>query len=214
MKPLRMVSVLLLLVLVLAAGLALLAQDSKSSSVIAHFNASLTFEGQSKYADALKEMEAIPTDSKKDYLILLRLGWLEYLNQKYDLSEKYYRQAFGASTEKSVEALLGLTLPLAARQDWTEVETTYEKILSKDPSNYTAHLRLGQMYMNRGDYPSAVIHLSNVLEHYPAAYEAVLSSAWNNFSLGKKDEARRLFERALMLSPNDTSAQRGLSSLK
>ena len=170
-------------------------------------------EGRGKYSDALKEMEAISPEAKNDYAVMLRFGWVEYLNLKYDLSEKYYRQAIMASPS-SVEALLGLTLPLAAKQDWQEVEASYQKILGMDPANYTAHLRLGQIYLNRGDYAIAATHLSTALEAYPASYEAVLYSAWNDASLGKKDEARKLFEHALMLSPGDTSATRGLSSLK
>ena len=213
MKPRRLIIPLVVLILIVAAGLVLHAQDSKTNAAITHFNASLTHEAKDEYVDALKEMEAIPADAKNDYAVLLRLGWVEYLNRKYDLSEKYYRQAVMASYT-SIEALLGLTLPLAAKQDWAEVETCYQKVLSIDPENYTAQLRLGQIYLNRGDYSGAAGHLASVLEHYPANYEAVLSSAWNDYGLGRKDEARKLFERALMLSPGDTSAQRGLSSVK
>ncbi|HEY3296440.1 MAG TPA: tetratricopeptide repeat protein [bacterium] len=214
MKPFRLASVIILFAfLLLAAGLVLHAQDTKDSVVIPHYNASLAQEANGKYADALKEMEAIPTNARSDYAVVLRFGWLEYMNAKYDLAEKYYRQAVAAAP-KSVEALLGLTLPLAAVQDWTQVEATYHKVLALEPVNYTAHLRLGQMYMNRGDNNAAAAHFANALEHYPAAYEAVLSSGWNEFSLGNKDAARRLFERALMMSPGDTSALRGLSGLK
>jgi hypothetical protein len=41
-----------------------------------------------------------------------------------------------------------------------------------------------------------------------------LFSAWNESSLGNKNDARKLFERALMLSPGDTSALRGMAGLK
>jgi len=214
MKPFHLIGILILVVIVLAAGFVVRAQSSKSSGAIAHFNSSLTAEENGKYADALKEMEAIPADARSDYAVVLRFGWVNYENQKYDAAVRYYERAATASGNKSIEALLGLTLPLAAKQDWSQVEATYEKILAMDPANYTANLRLGQIYMNRADYSMAAEHLGKALEHYPAAYEAVLSSAWNELSLGRTNDARKLFERALMLSPGDTSATRGLSSLK
>jgi tetratricopeptide (TPR) repeat protein len=210
----RWISIVFLALLLLAAGISLHAQNGKSGGTVSHFNASLAFEKQGKYADALKEMEAIASEGKDNYAVNVRLGWLYYENRQYDSSENYYRQAITLSGQKSVEAMLGMTLPLAAKQDWKEVESTYRKLLAVDPQNYTANLRLGQIYLNQGDYARAATNLGSVLDHYPADYEAVLSSAWNDYSLGKTADARKLFERTLMLSPGDTSAQRGLSYLK
>jgi tetratricopeptide (TPR) repeat protein len=210
----RWISLLLLIVLVLLAGLALQAQNPKPSAVISHFNSSIAAEEKSNYADALTEMEAVSEEGKDDYAVNLRLGWLYYQTKNYGQSEKYYRQALALSGQKSVEALLGLSLPLAAKPDWKGVENVYERVLAMDPANYTANLHLGQILMNRGDFARAESLLGTALEHYPATYEVVLSSAWNSYSLGRMRDARLLFERTLMLSPGDTSAQRGLSYLK
>jgi len=210
----RWIGIVVLVLALLAAVISLHAQGGKTGSLISHFNASLAFEKQGNYAAALKEMEAIGAEGKESYAVNVRLGWLYYKNSQYDPSENYYRLGIMLSGQKSIEAMLGLTLPLAANQDWKQVESTYQKILGIDPENYSANLRLGQIYLNQGDFARAATYLDRIAERYPTDYETVLSTAWNDFSLGKTTDARRLFERTLMLSPGDTSAQRGLSYLK
>ena len=49
-----------------------------------------------------------------------------------------------------------------------------------------------------------------VVTHYPFAYDGLLMCGWNNYQLGKKQEAKELFVRVLMLSNNDKSALDGL----
>jgi tetratricopeptide (TPR) repeat protein len=201
------------LALTLAAG-RLHAQSGAAAQTIVQFNQSLTAEAEDRYADALKDLESLPSEAKSDYLVSLRLGWLCYLNQDYDRAVSYYQQASQSARGRSIEALLGLTLPLAAKSDWTRVEESYRRVLSMDPHNYTANLRLGQIELNRGDFSQAELYLKTALENYPGEYEANLSSAWNNYYLGHAADARVLFERALMLSPGDTSATRGLQLVR
>jgi tetratricopeptide (TPR) repeat protein len=186
------------------------------SSVISHFNQSLEYEGHGKMADALSEMEtaAAAPEAKDDYLVTVRLGWLNFLNRNYEASVKYYQEASGLAKQRSIEALLGLTLPLAAKQDWTAVESAYLKILAIDPGNYTANLKLGQIYLSRADYADAKKYVGKALENFPGEYEANLSFGWTAFYLGQKDQARTCFEHALMLSPLDSSATNGLEHLK
>jgi tetratricopeptide (TPR) repeat protein len=94
------------------------------------------------------------------------------------------------------------------------VVSVYLKILRQDPAHYTANLRLGQIYLNRGDFTSAETYLGKVLDRYPGDYEANLLSGWNDYFLGRKADARTAFEHALMASPGDTSAMRGYSMVK
>jgi tetratricopeptide (TPR) repeat protein len=203
--------------ILIVASLALLilssslrAEDASSNPVIVQFNKSLAAESESRYAEALTDMESLPADAKNDYLVTLRLGWLTYLNQDYDRSASYYQQADQIARGRSVEALLGLTLPLAAKSDWGRVQDAYRRILVLDPKNYTANLRLGQIELNSGAFQQADRHLKTALENFPGEYEANLSSAWNDYYLGNMGNAKMLFERALMISPGDTSATRGI----
>jgi tetratricopeptide (TPR) repeat protein len=202
--------------ILLALALAMMLSAQENSGVIAHFNKSLSYESQGKLTEALSEMEAAAAlpEAKDDYLVTVRLGWVNYLNHNYDASKQYYRDAFRTSKQKSVEALLGLTLPLAATQDWTEVEATYLKALAVDPSNYTANVKLGEIYLSRGDYADAEKYTGRALDLFPGEYEANLYFGWSAYWSGSKGRARIAFEHALMLSPGDTSATNGLGQSK
>jgi tetratricopeptide (TPR) repeat protein len=181
--------------------------------IIQVFNSSLTYESQDKSAEALQELEKAYPSAKSNYLVNLRMGWLHYSSQKYEFSEKYYRLALDLN-KKSIEAMLGLTLPLAAQNKWDDVVKLYEAILEIDSDQYDANLRLGQILLNRGNYAQAQKHLGNVHLHYPGDYESNLSLGWANYYLGKKERAVECFTAALMLSPQDTSALRGMNLVK
>jgi tetratricopeptide (TPR) repeat protein len=200
--------------LVLGAAAYLFAQTAPPALDVVRFNASITDEQNKDIASALREMSVLYDAAPDNYLVNVRLGWLEYLNGAYTESVQYYRRAFDLSGQQSVEALLGLRLPLAAQNDWKSVESVYRQILQLDGGNYEANLRLGQIYLNRGDHSRAKPYLENVAQHYPADYEANLSSAWNDYSLNDYPRSRAEFQTVLMLSPGDTSATRGLQLLK
>ena len=199
-----------------AAGAAfyLFAQSPSSAPDVARFNLSLTYEQNGDYASAVNEMNALHDAAPDNYLVNLRLGWLEYLSGDYGKSVTYYRRASDLTHEQSVEALLGLRLPLAAQSDWAAVESTYRNILQLDPEHYEANLRLGQIYLNRADFARAKPYFDRVLRRYPADYEANLSGAWNDYSLNDIASSRAKFETVLLISPADTSAIRGLDLLK
>ena len=49
---------------------------------------------------------------------------------------------------------------------------------------------------------------------YPFTYDYLLMYAWTSFQLGKSREAKVLFNKVLMLSPEDTSALEGLGLIE
>jgi len=46
---------------------------------------------------------------------------------------------------------------------------------------------------------------------YPFDYYSTLMSGWTKYFLGKKNEAKRLFNNVLIISPADQSAKDGLN---
>jgi tetratricopeptide (TPR) repeat protein len=182
-------------------------------SKIKIFNQSIAYESEMNYKKALETMVSSYEDNKNDYLFNLRLGWLYYLNEKYDSSIKYYTNSKKIK-QSAIEPMLGLTLPLAAQDKWDEVKKQYEAVLGADPKNFTANLRLGQIYLNGTDYQNAKKYLEVVHNLYPAEYEPNLSLGWTYYYLGNKSKAKELLTNALMLSPNDKLAKEGLELLK
>lgn len=178
------------------------------------FHESLKQETVQDYKKSLQALEGVYRENNDDYLLTLRLGWLNYLAKKHDESKDYYSQAFALSKNKSIEALLGRTYPLSALNDWDGVAAMYNTVLKIDPMNYTANLRLGQILLNKAAYSEAKTYLEKAHVHYPGSYEPNLSLGWTSYYLGDRQKATALLTTALMLSPGDTLALKGLRLLK
>jgi tetratricopeptide (TPR) repeat protein len=114
----------------------------------------------------------------------------------------------------AIEPLLGYVYPLSALEKWDEVIKQYEAILKIEPSNYLANFRLGLIYYNRKDYLVSKKYLDKALNLFPFEYDVVHLSAWNHLSLANYREAKVLFNKALMIRPNDMSSLEGLKNIK
>ncbi|MEJ5304422.1 MAG: tetratricopeptide repeat protein [Ignavibacteria bacterium] len=181
---------------------------------ISAFNTSINEALKGNYQKATDALLNVYKNNENDYLLNLRLGYLYYLQKKYDQSINYYQKAIRLTQEKSIEPYLGLTLPLSGQEKWNEIEKIYQKVLTLDPNNYTANLRLGQLYFNRREYSKAENFLKKVYDLYPSDYEANLYLGWTYFYLNKKSEAKSHFINTLMISENDKSALEGLKLVK
>lgn len=177
------------------------------------FNNSIQEESLGNYSKSITEIKNIYKDFKTDYLVNLRLGWLYYLSKDYDNSAKYYKEAIRLSNNSS-EALFGLTYPYSAIEKWGEIESIYKGILEKDKYNYTANLRLGQIYLNSTNYLNAKTYLERNIQSYPSDYETNLYLGWTYYYLGNSSKAREYFVNALIAKPSDTSATEGLKYTK
>ncbi len=177
------------------------------------FNKSINAEADYNYKEAIEPLLKIYDNYASDYLVNLRLGWLYYKINKFDESLRYYYKAVKIS-DNSVEALLGLTLPLSSQNKWDEIEDVYKRILDKDEQNYTANLNLGKYYFNTKNFLNAKIYLNKLFENYPSDYSANLYLGWTLYFLGDNSNAAEHFERALIANPGDSSAQEGLNLVK
>ncbi len=174
------------------------------------FKESYEYEGKGQYTDAINVLKNVYNENL--YEINLRLGWLYYLNKQYDESVLYYQKAINL-LPYSIEAKFGIVNPLAAQEKWDKVAEQYVAILSTDPQNTIANYRLGLNYYYKADYTNAYKQFEKVVNLYPFDYSSVLMYAWSNYMLGKKKEAELLFNKVLLLSPDDKSALEGLGLL-
>ncbi len=200
----------LTIILIMFTTFNILPQNNVKTSA---FSSSVKFENNKEYEKALKEIRNIYPDYKDDYLVNVRLGWLNYLNKKQDESIKFYNETVRL-TGRSIESLLGLTLPYSAKNDWDKVKDIYEEILSKDDMNYTANLRLGQIYLNRKDYLNAKKLFSKLYNNYPGDYSVCLYLGWTYYYLGSSSKAKEFFKDTLILYPGNKSATNGLELVK
>ncbi len=175
------------------------------------FQKSYIQEATGEYLGAITSLKDVYDE--KSYEINLRLGWLTYLSGSFTESKAYYNKAV-TLMPYALESRLGLVLPLAALGNWTEVLAQYDKILEIAPNNSTVLHRLGLIYYGRGDFESARKYFEKVVNLYPFDYDALTMLAWTYLKLNNLREAKVLFQKALLNTPNGTSAVEGLDLLK
>jgi tetratricopeptide (TPR) repeat protein len=175
------------------------------------FSASYKYEADGDYT---KASEAVKKVFQKDsYEINLRLAWLSYKAGLLDESESYYRRSIQLMPY-SLEARFGLIYPLSSAGTWDQVIKIYNEILSIDPQNSIANFRLALVYYGREDYVRAEKLFSKVVNLFPFDYDGVHMLAWTKLKNGKSQEAKALFQKALLYKPGDISSLDGLSLIR
>ena len=192
-------------------GITTFAFTQSQTNIQAAYVKSYESEKAGAYTTAINDMKAVY--NAKDYTANIRLGWLSYMAKQYIESIRYYNLAISLKPY-AIEARFGCVKPLSAIESWEKVKNNYIKILEIDPQNTVANYWLGVMYYNAKDYTSAQKLFEKVVNLYPLDYDSTIMLAWCKLNLGKQTEARFLFNEALIIRPNDSSALAGLKLLK
>ncbi len=180
---------------------------NNSDRLINAFRESYRLENEGNLGGAAEALRSVYDD--KSYEINLRLGWLTYLAGSFVESTSYYNRAINLMPY-AIEPRFGIVYPLAAMGNWDQVIGHYKKVIATDPNNTTANYRLGVIYFNRGEFVTANQYLEKVVNLYPFDIDGLVMLAWCKLRLRQFREARILFERALMNSPDNESAREGL----
>ncbi|HRS54147.1 MAG TPA: tetratricopeptide repeat protein [Bacteroidales bacterium] len=175
------------------------------------FKNSYSYESRGDYVNAIKQIKNIYDDNSYD--VNLRLGWLNYIAGNFTESISYYEKALKLMP-MSEEARMGYVLPASALGNWDAVLNKYLEILKTNPYNTLVLYRVGLIYYGKEQYSQAYSYFEKVVNLYPFSYDGLLMFAWTNLKLGKNREAKALFNKVLLLSPDDTSAKEGLQSIK
>ena len=184
---------------------------SKVTAVKKAFESSYVLEKAANFLGAIAKIKAVYDETS--YEINLRLGYLYYESIKYRESEYYYKKAI-LLKPNSIEAKLGIALPLYALASWDTLKMQYEAILKLDPNNSTANYRMGMIYYYKPDYATALTYFQKVNDSYPFDYDNTIMLAWTLLKLKKTTEAKTTFNTVLLIRPNDPSALSGLREIK
>lgn len=171
------------------------------------FTRSYASESKQAYTEAINTLQAVYVGTS--YELNLRLGWLYYLDRKYNESVGYYNRAL-ALKPTATEPLWGMIYPYTALEKYAALDQVYRQILKLDPKNSKANHYLGLIYYYRKDYANAKKFFGEVLTLYPFDHDACLYQGWSLYFLGRKGEAKTYFQRALLNQPTDASAKEGL----
>jgi tetratricopeptide (TPR) repeat protein len=150
---------------------------------------------------------------EKSYEINVRLGWLYYYLEAYEVSKKYYDIAVQINPN-SVEGRLGLVLPASALANWDLVLQQYLEILKIDDLNSTVNYFTGLIFYNKSEFNNAEKYFEKVYQHYPFNYDTAIVLAITKQKLKKDNDAKNLYMKALLFYPGDQTALEGLKSLE
>jgi tetratricopeptide (TPR) repeat protein len=201
----------LVVFLLLTSVLRVAAFSQEFLTISEAFKRSYSYETEGKYTEAAGELLKIYDENNYD--LNIRLGWLTYNGGSYAESMNYYLKAI-ALKPYAIEPRFGFVSPAVAVGNWNQVEEQYKKILEVDPMNTKANYYLGLIYYNRQQYDIALKYFEKVVNLYPFDYDSVIMYAWTNYMMLNLREAKVLFQKALLIKPNDTSALEGLSLIQ
>jgi len=175
------------------------------------FKASYVNEYKANYTGAIADLQKVY--KAESYECNLRLGWLQYLAKQYSVSMDYYQKAIDLK-KYSVEARFGFIKPATDAKQYDKSYAKYEEILKIDPYNSVANYWVGVTYYTAKKYDVAVKYFELVVNMYPFDYDANHMLGWSYFYLGKTNEAKILFTKALLNRSGDASATDGLNKCK
>lgn len=177
----------------------------------AAFNESYTQEANKQYPAAINTLKAVYEE--KSYELNLRLGWLTYLTKEYSSSQGYYQKAVNLKPY-SIEAKFGLIQPLAALQLTDKTLQVYEDILKIDPQQTKANYWAGVIWYNRKKYETAARYFEKLVNLYPFDFDGNHMLGWTYLNMGRSNDAKILFGKALLAKPGDASCLEGMKQVK
>ena len=171
---------------------------------------SYRLEALTQYDSAAKSLEDVIKSNPQHEFAILRHGWLNYLRGAHNESIHDYQKALDINP-KSLDALLGLTLPLIAQQRWREVASYANKVLEVAPWNYFAHVRLMISEEGEKKWDALAKHAKIASQHYPSDATILVYLARANDWLKNYNEARQAYEKVLERIPGHIEASQYLA---
>lgn len=190
--------------LALSAALALQALPATAQESV--WQNSYQLESAGKYTEALNAIDGVAANGADAELKLLRRGWLYYLPGRFDESIREYRLAVERNP-KSIDARLGLTLPLLAAKRWREAEQAARTVLELVPNSYAGQVRLATAQEGQQDWNGMLKTANALVTSFPSDATAFVYLARANAWLGKRSEAVAAYQAVLARYPGHLEAK-------
>lgn len=150
------------------AAFALLTSGSAAAqNNVSVWQESYMLESAGKYAQASAFMDSVLRESPTHEFALMRHAWLNYLQGKYNDALRDYNHILFVNPQ-SLEARLGLTLPLMAQQRWREAAIEAHKVIAVSEWDYTAHMRMLVCEEAERKWDELAHHATELALRYPS----------------------------------------------
>lgn len=197
-QPIIKIQILLSMLLVVISTLSV----TRVLADVDPWKESYRLESLFQYDAAINALNSASNDNE---LALLRRGWLYYLKGSHSKSIDYYQKAI-SKNGKSLDARLGIILPLMAQQRWREAASNANKVLEVAPWNYHAHVRLMATEEALKQWTALEKHARSVTERYPTDVDAFVFLARAYRQLGNDKAATEAYRKVLELVPSNFEA--------
>jgi tetratricopeptide (TPR) repeat protein len=119
-----------------------------------------------------------------------------------------------ALSDQSFEALYDLAEKFAARRQFAEAQSYYERALKIRPDDIRALNNLGFAYQAMAKYPQAARCFEKALAQSPNNAIAYNNLAGTLYQMGMADSAKILWEKALKIDPDNSQIKKNLDFVK
>lgn len=188
----------------------LLAAAGAAAAQGSAWQASYTLEYAGNYEQAAAALDGVLRERPGDDFALMRRAWLLYLQGRHKEAIRDYGQALAANP-RSLEARLGLSLPLMQLQRWAEAEAELRKVIAVSAWDYTAHSRLLACEEGQRKWEPLARHAAELAARYPADANALVYLARAEAWLGNVAKARAAYALVLTRMPAHVEAANYLS---
>jgi len=187
----------------LAVALLLLAAPVSAANDA--WSASHTYEAKGDFASAAAVLQRLITTPQPDEFALLRYAWLHYRAGNYTESVRAYERALRINPA-SLDARLGLVLPLLAQHRWNQAEEVLRQTLKEDPWHYTTHTQLMQVEEALQQWVPLARHARELQRRYPSDATTLVYLARASRALNDHRTARDAYRRVLQRYPAHAEA--------
>lgn len=163
---------------------------------------SYRLEAAGKYLDAAAPIEPFV---KTGEFAQLRKAWLLYLAGRFDESVAGYRRA-QEMNPNSLDAMLGVSLPLMAQWKWKEAADVTRTVLRSAPWHYVATARLLVILEAQKQWKPMAEEATRFAERYPSDATAWVYVARAEAASGKAEKAKDAYRRVLQIVPGHFEA--------
>lgn len=167
---------------------------------------SYKLEAAGKYSEASAALDTVPASGADGEIKTLRRAWLFYLGSNLNESIREYRLAIDRNS-KSIDARLGVILPLMAQKRWREAEQSSRAALEMAPNNYTALLRLAMSQEAQKDWSAMLRTSEAMVAGYPSDATAYVYLARSYAWMMKRDNAVAAYNAVLTRYPGHLEAK-------
>jgi len=170
---------------------------------------SYALEAKGRYEQAAAVIAASARKGAHREFALLRTGWLLYLAGSLRDSERAYREALQLNP-RSLDARLGLSLPLIAQHRWREAAQVLDEVLAISPEHPIAALRRMLCTQGMKQWRELEARAQMFVLRYPAQIDGWVFLARARTQLGDEEGAKKAWKEVLIRAPQHIEALRAL----